>query len=107
MNHFWQNKTVLQCFETLKLAFLYMKGQGCEADETKARELFEKGAESECDGYALYELGYLYERKNESYEDLEKAAEYYRRAISMGNESAARRFSHFKKGLFGRWKVTY
>lgn len=90
-----------------KLAFLYMKGYGCEADEEKAREFFEKAAETEYDGYALYELGYLYERKNEVPEDLEKAAEYYQRAIKMGNESAGRRFSHFKKGLFGKWKVVY
>lgn len=90
-----------------KLAFLYMKGHGCEADEERARELFEKAAETEYDGYALYELGYLYERKNELPEDLEKAADYYRRAVEMGNESAGRRFSHFKKGLFGKWKVTY
>lgn len=90
-----------------KLAFLYMKGQGCEADEERARELFEKAAETECDGYAFYELGYLYERKNESPEDLEKAADYYQRAIEMGNESAGRRFSHFKKSLFGKWKVIY
>ena len=90
-----------------KLAFLYMKGYGCDIDEERARELFEKAAETECDGYAFYELGYLYERKNESPEDLEKAAQYYRRAVEMGNESAGRRFSHFKKGMFGKWKVIY
>ena len=67
----------------------------------------EKAAETECDGYAFYELGYLYERKNESPEGLEKAAQYYRRAVEMGNESAGRRFSHFKKGMFGKWKVIY
>lgn len=90
-----------------KLAFLYLKGQGCEADEEMARELFEKAAETECDGYALYELGYLYERRNESPDDLDRAAEYYQQAIEMGNESAGRRFAHFKKGIFGKWKVTY
>ena len=90
-----------------KLAFLYMKGYGCDIDEERARELFEKAAETECDGYAFYELGYFYERKNESPEDLEKAAQYYRRAVEMGNESAGRRFSHFKKGMFGKWKVIY
>ena len=90
-----------------KLAFLYMKGYGCDIDEERARELFEKAAETECDGYAFYELGYLYERKNESPEDLEKAAQYYTRAVEMGNESAGRRFSHFKKGMFGKWKVIY
>ena len=90
-----------------KLAFLYLKGQGCDADEDMARELFEKAAKTECDGYALYELGYLYERKNESPDDLELAAEYYLQAIEMGNESAGRRFAHFKKNIFGKWKVTY
>lgn len=90
-----------------KLAYLYMKGEGCTADENKAKELFERAAKTECDGYALYELGFIYERKNESPEDLERAAQCYQKAIEMGNESASRRFAHFKKGLFGRWKITY
>ena len=90
-----------------KLGYLYMKGEGCTADENKAKELFERAAQTECDGYALYELGFIYERKNESPEDLERAAQCYQKAIEMGNESASRRFSHFKKGLFGRWKITY
>ena len=88
-----------------KLAYLYMKGEGCEVDEEKAIELFERAARTEYDGYALYELGYIYEQHSESSEDLEKAAEYYQRAIAMGNEAAVRRFSHFKKGIFGRWKI--
>ena len=92
---------------TSKLGYLYMKGEGCIADENKAKELFERAAQTECDGYALYELGFIYERKNESPEDLERAAQCYQKAIEMGNESASRRFSHFKKGLFGRWKITY
>ncbi len=106
---FWLNR----CYEmgTLqsysKLAYLYLKGEGCEADEEKARDFFERAAQTEYDGYAFYELGFLCERKNESPEDLERAAEYYQKAIEMGNESAVRRFSHFKKGLFGKWKVTY
>lgn len=90
-----------------KLAFLYLKGFGCEADEERARELFEKASETECDGYALYELGYLCEKNGDSQEALEQAAEYYQRAIEMGNESAERRFAHFKKTMFGKWKVTY
>lgn len=96
---------MLQSYD--KLAFLYLKGYGCEADEEKAEELYEKATETECDGSASYELGYIYERRGESQEDLELAAEYYQIAIEMGNESAMRRFSHFKKGLFGRWKVIY
>ena len=90
-----------------KLAYLYMKGEGCVADENKAMELFERAARTECDGYALYELGFMYERKNESPEDLERAAQCYQKAIEMGNESASRRFAHFKKGIFGHWKITY
>lgn len=98
-------KGTLQSYS--KLAFLYLKGYGCEADEQKAKELFEVADETECDGYASYELGYIYERRNESPEDLELAAECYQRAIELGNESAERRFAHFKKSLFGRWKVSY
>lgn len=33
-----------------KLAYLYMKGEGCTADENKAKELFERAAQTECDG---------------------------------------------------------
>lgn len=90
-----------------RLAFLYLKGFGCAVDEGRARALFEKAAETECDGYAFYELGLLSEKNGDSQEDLEKAVEYYQRAIEMGNESAERRFAHFKKNLFGKWKVTY
>ena len=94
-----------------KLAYLYMKGEGCEENEEMAIRLFERAAQSEYDGYALYELGFLYERRGSaqggSPEDLDQAADYYQRAIEMGNESAVRRFSHFKKSLFGRWKITY
>ena len=71
----------------------------------KAIELFERAARTEYDGNALYELGYLYENPGETSENLEKAADYYQKAIEMGNENAARRFSHFKKSLFGRWKL--
>ena len=88
-----------------KLAYLYMKGEGCEKDEEKAIELFERAARTEYDGNALYELGYLYENRGENPENLEKAADYYQKAIEMGNENAVRRFSHFKKSLFGRWKL--
>lgn len=90
-----------------KLAYLYLRGLGCEADEGRAEELFERAAQVECDGYALYELGYMYECRNESPEDLDIAAKYYERAIEMGNESAIRRFSHFKRTMFGKWKVLY
>lgn len=90
-----------------KLAYLYLKGLGCPVDESRAEELFERAAQVECDGYALYELGYMYECRGESQEDLDIAAEYYERAIEMGNESAVRRFSHFKKTMFGKWKVIY
>ncbi|MEF9954237.1 MAG: SEL1-like repeat protein [Clostridium sp.] len=105
----WLNKALqagtLQSYSTL--AFLYMRGQGCEADEEKAIELFEKATEMECDGDTSYELGYLYERRNSSPDDLDRAAECYQDAIEMGNESAGRRFAHFKKNLFGKWKVNY
>lgn len=105
---YWLSKALeagtLQSYE--KLAFLHLNGYGCEVDEEKAEELYEKATETECDGTASYELGYIYERRNESPDDLALAAEYYQRAIEMGNESADRRFAHFKKNLFGRWKVT-
>ncbi len=88
-----------------KLAFLY-EGEGCTADENKAKELFERAAQTECDGYALYELGFIYERKNESSEDLERAAQCYQKAIEMEMRVLHGGFPIFKKGLFGRWKIT-
>lgn len=90
-----------------KLAFLYLKGYGCDADDGKAVQLFEIVSETECDGRANYELGYIYEKRNETPEDLELAAEYYERAIEMGNESAVTRFSHFRRNMFGKWKLIY
>lgn len=90
-----------------KLAYLYLRGLGCQADESRAEELFVQAAQIECDGYAFYELGYMYECRDESQESLDMAAEYYEKAIEMGNESAIRRFSHFKRTMFGKWKVIY
>lgn len=84
-----------------------MKGEGCTADENKAKELFERAAQTECDGYALYELGFIYERKMNPRKISSGRHSAIQKAIEMGNESASRRFSHFKKGLFGRWKITY
>ena len=104
---YWLNRCLeagtLQSFS--KLAYLYRTGAGCEKDEEKAIELYERAARTEYDGNALYELGFLYEDRGETAENLEKAAEYYQKAIEMGNENAVRRFSHFKKNLFGRWKL--
>ena len=85
-----------------------------EADAEKIRVVEKNGIRiailnytygTEYDGNALYELGYLYENRGENPENLEKAADYYQKAIEMGNENAVRRFSHFKKSLFGRWKL--
>lgn len=87
-----------------RLGYLYLKGQGCEENEQKAIELFERASLHEKDGNALYELGFVYERKGTK-EDLEKAARYYEDAVNKGNESAKHRLSHFRRGLFGGWKV--
>ena len=99
-----QNGT-LQSYDIL--GYLYLKGDGCEADVELAKELLLIAVEDECDGFASYALGYLYEQQEESAEDLDMAAAYYQYAIDLGNESAARRFSHFKKNLFGKWKIVY
>lgn len=106
---YWLNKCLQAgtLYSFSNLAHLYLDGEGCEADEERAIELFELASETEFDGSASYELGYIYERRGESQEDLEIAAEYYQDAIEMGNESAMRRFSHFKKTMFGKWKVQY
>lgn len=88
-----------------KLAYLYWRGYGCEPDEERAIALFEKAAEIECDGYALYELGRLHEERGDSQEDLDIAVDYYEQALDMGYEEADERLSCFKKTLFGKWKV--
>ena len=87
-----------------KLGYLYLKGLGCEADEKKAVRLFEEAAEYEYDGFALYELGYIHECRD-TRESLEAAADYYQKAAAMGNENAAKRLSHFRRTIFGRWRV--
>ena len=66
--------------------------------------LFEEAAEYEYDGFALYELGYIHECRD-TRESLEAAADYYQKAAAMGNENAAKRLSHFRRTIFGRWRV--
>ena len=87
-----------------RLAYLYLKGFGCEADEEKAIRLFQEASEYEYDGFALYELGYIYETRDTK-DALDMAADYYRKAAAMGNENAVKRLQHFKKNIFGRWRV--
>ena len=69
----------------IQVSLSLYEGEGCTADENKAKELFERAAQTECDGYALYELGFIYERKNES-----------PRKISSGRHSATRRRSRWE-----------
>lgn len=88
-----------------KLAMLYLNGQGCEADERRAEALFKEASRTEFDGVAFCELARIYEKRGGS-ENLEKAVDCYHRASEMGNEEATKRLSHFKKNLFGRWKVS-
>jgi TPR repeat protein len=88
-----------------KLATLYLEGKGCEADEKKAFALFQEASGKEYDGYAFYMLGGLYEKRGGA-DSLEKAVDCYQQASAMGYEGAAAKLGHFKKNLFGRWKVT-
>ena len=90
-----------------KLGYLYMKGEGCTADEIRRRSFLSGRHRRNVTDMHSMKLGFIYGTENESPEDLERAAQCYQKAIEMGNESASRRFSHFKKGLFGRWKITY
>lgn len=86
------------------LAYLYAKGEGCEINEEKAIELFERAALTDKTGDALYELGFVYENRGLK-GDLDKAQRYYEDAVNKGNENALRRLSHFKRTIFGKWKV--
>ena len=97
-----QNGTLQSCS---KLATLYLEGWGCEANEERAKELFEKASRTEYDGYAFYMLGKIAEQ-NGTPEDLEYAVRMYDTAIDMGYSEASRRLSHFRKTIFGHWKVT-
>lgn len=97
-----QNGTLQSCS---KLATLYLEGWGCEADEERARELFEKASRTEYDGYAFYMLGKIAEQ-NGTPDDLEYAVRMYDTAIDMGYSEATKRLSHFRKTIFGHWKVT-
>ena len=90
-----------------KLAFLYMKGYGCDIDEERARELFEKAAETECDGYAFYELGYLYERKTNHRRIWRKLRSITGALLKWEMKVPDGGFHISKKGMFGKWKVIY
>ena len=88
-----------------KLATLYLEGKGCTADKKKAMSLFQEASGKEYDGYAFYKLGELYEEQGGA-DNYEKAVDAYRQASEMGYEGSAAKLSHFKKNIFGRWKVT-
>lgn len=88
-----------------QLAFLYQNGLGCEKNEEAAVKLYQKALECEKSGGAYYELGNLYEKGTQIHRDLEKAVDFYRQAALLGDDRARRRLSHFKRNIFGKWKI--
>ena len=101
LNSSWEKGTLR---ELCQLAYLCRNGYGCEKDEKRAAELYRKAAETEKNADAYYELGSLYEKGTQIQRDLEQAVDYYRQAALLGNDSARRRLTHFKRNIFGKWK---
>ena len=62
-------------------------GQGCDQNRTKAVELYEKSATS---GYsvAMYNCGICYEKGRGVTKDLNKAREWYTKAVAQGDAKA-------------------
>ena len=71
----------------VNLAFMHMKGNGCNPSHDRAREWFEKAAEQE-NGYALNSLGIFYEKGMGVIADEQKSFEYYKRAADTGHIDA-------------------
>lgn len=71
----------------VNLAFMHMKGNGCNLSHERAREWFEKAAEKE-NGYALNSLGIFYEKGMGIAADEQKSFEYYKRAADTGHIDA-------------------
>lgn len=98
------DKGTLKAF--CQLAFLCQNGYGCKKDEEKAKELYLKSIEKEKSAVAYYELGNLYENGTQLCRDLEKAVDYYRQAALLGDERSRLHLMHFKRNIFGKWKLT-
>ena len=70
------------------LAWCYQNGEGCEQDKKKAVALYEQSAESgNCN--AMEKLGSFYQNGTGGVtEDLNKAREWYTKAVALGNVDA-------------------
>ncbi len=82
----------------VNLAFMHLKGTGCEFSHAKAKEWFEKAAQKE-NRYALNSLGIFYEKGMGVKADAEKSLYYYQRAADAGHVDA-----QAKTGLLYRQK---
>lgn len=71
----------------VNLAFMHMKGTGCERSTEKAQGWFEKAAE-EGNMHALNSLGIFYEKGMTGVVDASKSLEYYRKAADLGHVDA-------------------
>jgi len=71
----------------VNLAFMHMKGNGCNPSHERAKGWFEKAAEKE-NGYALNSLGIFYEKGMGVAIDEVKSFEYYKRAADTGHADA-------------------
>ena len=90
-----------------KLGYLYMKGEGCTADENKAKELLSGRHRRNVTDMHSMSLDLSTNGKMNPRKISSGRHSATRRRSRWEMRSASRRFSHFKKGLFGRWKITY
>ena len=75
-----QENEMHDTFTEIRVANMYLKGQGTEPDIEKAVEWFNKAAGQD-NPDALYQLGYIYSNENYLVYDREKAYDYYSRAL--------------------------
>lgn len=66
---------------------MYLRGKGVEKDVKKAIELFERAASSDI-STALEWLGYIYKESLEIPSDFKKSANYFARAMELGNKDS-------------------
>ena len=69
------------------VGYCYESGCGCDQNETKAFEWYEKGAKLG-DSSGMYNVGLCYEDGRGVTKDLNKAKEWYTKAVAQGHVDA-------------------
>jgi TPR repeat protein len=68
----------------LRRSYCYEKGQGCDQNQTKAVEWYEKSANLGC-SHAMHNLGNCYKNGRGVTKDVNQAREWYTKAAAQGH----------------------